>query len=198
MGLKPNERGWVTVDIGDAEDHQAFASITAMDMLIDGDLVDEGGSSELRAREIHLLPGFHARKGSEAHIVADALDLSCQDIATADLKSTVHTSNSGVTGEGSIHREKLIDLVLHPVDLVWSFQVIPNPSNGRFHIQIKGFSNLDSPFTATLNDRLGRRVHSFRMVDAAMEVDLHDLGPGVYTLRLSSNNSVQSETIVLL
>lgn len=68
----------------------------------------------------------------------------------------------------------------HPV-----LSLYPNPAGDLLTVSSDG-----SAHTAEILDQLGRKVAAFTMDSAMQELDVHDLAPGIYVLRLTSANGV--------
>ncbi len=75
------------------------------------------------------------------------------------------------------------------------FQLYPNPSTGKFTVQLAQF-----PINAELmvHDALGREMFRQRVRDQLLELDLKDLGPGIYMLLITSPSNGSSAVKLLL
>lgn len=76
-----------------------------------------------------------------------------------------------------------------------SFKIFPNPSTGLVNIQ----SNFSFTSDITVFDVQGRKVYTDlnKVIDNNSVLDLSFLSKGVYTIRVTSDNSTKNELLIL-
>lgn len=185
------------VAIGTTEDFQAFATLTAIDLTIDGDHVSDGGQTEMVARyEVNLRPGFDAVEGSTVHIYTAPLSPDCSDIDAADLRSTT-TATSMLQLASSASQERYIQLDFHASSVEFQVNVFPNPSQGTLSVVVlperEGIRG-----TWRLLDQTGKEAMTDIFMTSHFNIVHAGIAPGVYTLTLDMEGSTLKRSVVLL
>lgn len=101
----------------------------------------------------------------------------------------------GWTGEGPVFGLKMTYTEEYPIDGISSdyekldFNVYPNPSNGTFHINAQGTSQV------TIMNTAGQVVDS-RIINGAASINV-DLTTGVYFVRVQNGNKVGTKRLII-
>lgn len=66
-----------------------------------------------------------------------------------------------------------------------SFEVLPNPSNGQFRIQVQQLSE-EEQLSLSVYDMKGRLIYSAENIGADQEINLEDYSDGIYMIQLVS------------
>ena len=83
----------------------------------------------------------------------------------------------------------------HPA---WTWLIYPNPHNGQFEL------NITNPkreiIEVSMIDMLGRRIVDLKSHDLLIKeaISLRNFGPGIYLIRLTANNIIQSRKVLFL
>jgi len=78
------------------------------------------------------------------------------------------------------------------------FRIYPNPSNGKFYLEFIG--ELNDDIDLSIYDSFGNLVHSSRPEsrEGRHVIDLSGSAPGVYIVKIKSNDSVKTQRIILV
>jgi len=74
------------------------------------------------------------------------------------------------------------------------FNIYPNPSDGNF--EIKSYTGLENSLTIEIFDGFGRKVYSDNSFILPNNIKISNYIPGIYYLRISSNDKVTSKTLI--
>lgn len=170
----------VVVWSGETEDFSGISTLTAQDVVI-------GGTSELKARyEVHLTPGFEAVAGSECHIYTTPLNLSCEDISDAQLRSAEQSQGGeSASRPRSTTRigKKEVPLDFHFAEPSVQLDVFPNPASTLAKVQLTGQAvGGDAHWELELLDSQGRKVLAKDVHGNNAMLDMSRLAPGAYTV----------------
>lgn len=75
------------------------------------------------------------------------------------------------------------------------FSIFPNPNSGNFNIKIN--AQLSNSDLITITDILGRQVYQSKLNNTDSEIDLSELGKGVYTVSISTRNGKTAKKVVI-
>lgn len=122
----------IHIEPGSSEDYKGLASLTALDVLVDG-------NSEMKARyEVNWKPGFHASVGSDVHAFTTPLFVECSDVSSNDLRHRPTSIGSTISQAAPFEKQEAsIELVFHPNMNRTSVTVFPNPGK-VFEVRIHG------------------------------------------------------------
>lgn len=181
----------VVVWSGETEDHSSLSTLTAEDVTI-------AGSSELKARyEVHLKPGFHATTGSECHIYTTPLNLTCEEISDAQLRSVQQTEDGASGSRSSTREKKEVPLNFHFPESSVQLKVFPNPASGQVKVQLSGAAfNKPAKWNLLLLNSEGKEVLSLPFNGISCMLDMAPLASGTYTVVVRSNSQTLQQRIV--
>ena len=123
-----------------------------------------------------------------AGIFTESIKSNRISIALFDQVSLWNTLKSG---DGSYHAE-IIDLENEQVDV----QIYPNPAKNEVNINLTGFQNL-SGLEATLISTEGKIMKTFTITGIQTQINVLDLKPGVYILRVENADNVVIKRIAI-
>ena len=103
--------------------------------------------------------------------------------ATEVLDNSIDENCDGVDGYLSVE-----DLTLT------TFKIVPNPNNGTFVIEM---NTIVSNATVTIQDINGKAIQSSIFTGATFEANLSSLTPGIYFVKIQSENSIAIERMVI-
>lgn len=103
--------------------------------------------------------------------------------ATEVLDNSIDENCDGVDGYLSVE-----DLTLS------TFKIVPNPNNGTFVIEM---NTIVSNATVTIQDVNGKAIQSSIFTGATFEANLSSLTPGIYFVKIQSENSIAIERMVI-
>ena len=147
--------------------------------------IQSGASVSLIAEdEIRLMPGFHAKEGSNfSASIESCYSKSCfweQITTNGNSNSSSRLSSSKISS----------DTTLNP-----TFQVYPNPCRNEFTISLLEHEPTDS-VSYQLIDIQGRVIISQTINRKVCTVDVSTLQNGVYILRMDQNGKISQEQVV--
>ncbi len=182
----------VVVWSGETEDFTGISTLTAQDVVI-------GGNTEMKARyEVHLKPGFDATSGSECHIYTTPLNLSCEEISDAQLRSVEQSEESTSGSRSSTRTEKKeLPLDFHFAAPSVQLQVFPNPASNQVKVQLFGSGVEETVnWTLLLLNSEGKEVLAQPFNGINCELDMAPLASGTYTVVARSPGRVLQQRIV--
>lgn len=103
--------------------------------------------------------------------------------ATEVLDNTIDEDCDGVDGYLSVENLTLT-----------TFKIVPNPNNGTFVIEI---NTVVSNASVTIQDINGKVIQSSLFTGATFETNLSTLTPGIYFVKIQSENSIAIERMVI-
>lgn len=180
----------ITVPAAASEYFGAYATLTAHNVLVEG-------QAELVARyEVNLLPGFHAKVGSNMHAYTAPVFVECDDIASVDLRSltaSVPVPNSPPAAKQPPERE--LEIAFHTPSPHWDVELFPNPTMGMVHGRITGYPGTGG-IRLELRDAGGSRILQRPVPGARFDLDLSSLAPGAYALTLLAGDRLLVRHII--
>ena len=75
-----------------------------------------------------------------------------------------------------------------------SVKVSPNPNHGQFSIAIDG---LETDASIVVTDALGNTIKTYHHVNESVDIDLGDVVPGMYFVRVTSAEFSKVEKIIV-
>lgn len=187
----------VNVGLTEEQNYEATASLTAKHFTVEGDGSTQGGTSVLKATyEDHLLPGFHAQKGSEVHVYTESVLMDCGAVEAGNLRRMFPVDDGASTPVGKPQRS--IGLVLHPDPEVEEFQISPNPSNGIFNVTWEcAYYTLENPAQLTLTTTSGSVLLERTITPGRTELNLRPAASGTYNVSIEFRNKIRTRRIVI-
>ncbi len=149
-------------------------------------ILNSGSSTSFIAgKSIKFLPGFHAENGSymEANITTDAkfCDVEDKSIVLADYKQYISKR------EEDSKKVKGSEI---------EFKVFPNPSNGRFTIEL---SEEVRNSEVLIYNITGSEIVRFKTVDQlSILVDIQGIGNGIYFIKVNNREGKQITQKILI
>jgi hypothetical protein len=186
----------VTVNIGNTRNFKGLSTLTALNVLIDGNS-SQGGHSEMKARnEVNLKPGFQSAWGSEVHIYTEPLFADCSETYN-DLGFRPSGSNaSNGTNANSSAKEVEIDFHLQDIEV----KIYPNPNTGEFAIEVinpvRGNKELHNQ--VKIQDSFGKEIRNEKFTGNILHLSAPELQPGIYLLRISSNERISIQKFIII
>ncbi len=151
--------------------------------------VNSGGKADFRARhEVHLLSGFDASSGSEVHIYCAETFPDCSNVPNKMVNPSI--DNNQITDDAE---SKEIELKFS-VNETFSFNVFPNPTDGKVTLTINSNNNLNC--TAEISDILGNKLLKRKVVEFTAEFDLSKFGRGIYFLKVYTDDIIKTKMII--
>jgi hypothetical protein len=179
------------VTLGDSRNFIEWNSVSVSNTHIHGNCIN-GGVADFTARdEIKLLDGFFAECGSEVMIQTMETYPICSDFQNYYRTMLIPESN---IENGNQSREISISFINQDKDL--SFEIFPNPSSGKFSIEIREFK-LDKFYQVAVFNSLGKFVYSTAVFSNQSNLDFCHLTKGFYIVRVSSEGCYSTEKIVI-
>lgn len=74
-----------------------------------------------------------------------------------------------------------------------NFEVYPNPGTGKFHLVFQDIQKSNG----YIFNSLGQRVYEFQISGLQSEIDLSNLAPGIYFLRMQQENKLYGTSLVI-
>jgi hypothetical protein len=147
----------------------------------------ESGSSAtlIAGKSIQLLPGFHASEGCfmNAKITIDAS--FCSESGFILPPDTTVEKSVEVPGKSSA----ITDYIKYK-----TVKVVPNPNNGRFAVQLTNFDNM---VEISLYNVLGKKVFHSATNLPVYDIDLPEIGKGIYFIKARSGNEQVTKKMVV-
>ncbi len=165
------------------------------------DNIQSSGTATLHAgAEVHLFPGFNAVQGSQVHLYNASCNTGYMRLMSTEttvdntvssgyvpVKNTgaAETQNSALSANNSkIQKKSNV-----------GFNVMPNPSNGKFILTIK--DNNELPSEISIIDGFGSIIQKVEMNQKnSCTLDLSNYADGVYTIRASYYGKVESKLVI--
>ncbi|GAB5539465.1 MAG: hypothetical protein Salg2KO_15680 [Salibacteraceae bacterium] len=150
------------------------------------------------------LAGF-ARSDANGEYAIDNLSLGTYEVYVDVLNKTAYPHVVALTDEitTSDNRDfEVVGDVIKPIELVGiadnvssKFEVYPNPTDGRLHINTSGLA-IDNISVFSI---LGERVVTFTPTQqgGVINLDLSELAPGTYVLEVNGDNTPFHQTIIV-
>ena len=137
---------------------------------------------------------FYATNTSEVHIYIDKTFPDCPDfhlyLNQDRIKPNSHsTSGSPVTTD--------IEIYFHIPAVENTLSVIPNPSNGKFYIQLNSFADNSLIYQITIYDLVGREIFSSSESKKSVNLDLSAYPKGIYFLKAKDETKYYTKKIIL-
>jgi hypothetical protein len=145
---------------------------------------ESGSTADLIAgTSVTLLPGFHAKSGSNVHIYISPAGPFCEAQLTALNQPIVYKSIEIDRKENTIDVfEKLL-------------KVYPNPNNGRFTISTQNFNSNIDVMVFNLSGKMIHYINGLNGNNAAIEIS--NSTPGFYYVRVSDGETVKTAKIII-
>ncbi len=182
----------IIIPIGTAEDHDGLSTLTTEDVTI-------AGTSELKARyEVHLKPGFHATTSSECHIYTAPLNLSCDEVSEAQLRSVEQTGQGNSNSYNSPRTDQEeVELNFHFEEPSFKLEVFPNPTSDEVRVQLSG-SGLERGelWELILLNSEGQEVLKRTFGGSNCTLHMASLASGAYTVVARSPGRALQQRIV--
>ena len=184
----------VIVWSGETEDFSGISTLTVGDVVI-------GGTSELKARyEVHLTPGFEAVAGSECHIYTTPLNLSCEEISDAELRSMEQTGQGSSSMHSTQHTPKEqeeVELNFHFKEPALRMDVFPNPTSNHVLVQLSGpVREIGENWELSLVTSEGQEVIKRAFNGTSYVLDMARMASGTYTVVVRSIDHSLQQRIV--
>lgn len=131
------------------------------------------------------LPGFSVPFGGglvlPAQLTTGTHYYVCTAHASSGMKGTIIVQNA----------LSIPDVALQP-----RFSIYPNPSNGKFQLSCNSLLPSNN-CNIKVYDLRGQMVYECEVTDITSEIDLNNLNPGIYFIRFSDGQSIQTRKIVI-
>lgn len=187
----------ITVPISSMQNFHGLSTLSANNVIIEGnDII--GGSSELKSSlEVNLKSGFNAQSGCEVHVFNESIDVYCEEINSLGFRR----ANSNVAlkdQDGAFAKEQEIEINFLPNQSHVSATIYPNPNNGNFVVNFLGNVKRKSPSTIRIFDSLGNEVMRDKFEGVQYKASLTNLLPGFYFIYTNSDgNSLFLKFIIM-
>ncbi|MBN1927285.1 MAG: BspA family leucine-rich repeat surface protein [Prolixibacteraceae bacterium] len=176
----------VTVSTGEDNCYDAYNTITVAG---DGNSVEiQDGASAffIAGQSVVFLHGFHAASGSyvDAHITTEGLfcnDLPESILAVVPVEKSVFISPIQEPEENDIHSFA-------------SMKAYPNPSNGRFTVEL---SNFKGEVSLAVYNSTGAIINQIVTHEEAISIDLSIQRKGIYFIRATDTNETVAQKIIV-
>jgi PQQ-dependent dehydrogenase (s-GDH family) len=156
-------------------------------------------STNLPTDTLHYLAGYRFRNvtvSPTGDTLFLAVDNSCCTIGpNSIIGSSVASPNLGFILRMVYLTTLPLDTALQkapPSDPVTQYGVYPNPATKTVHVQIP--DDAPKPLSAILYDITGKPVLIRQILAGAGTLDIHELAPGIYILRLANSRGVTQST----
>jgi len=182
----------IVIPTGTTEDHDGLSTLTTEDVTI-------AGTSELKARyEVHLKPGFHATTSSECHIYTAPINLTCEEVSDAQLRSVEQTGQGNNSSHNSSRTDKEeVELNFHFEEPSFKLEVFPNPTSDQVRVQLTG-SGLEGVeiWELILLNSEGKEVIARTFDGSNCTLNMASLASGAYTVVARSPGHALQQRIV--
>ncbi|MEK6616660.1 MAG: T9SS type A sorting domain-containing protein [Bacteroidota bacterium] len=163
--------------------------------------VNPGGTLNLVAEnKVILLPRFKAELGSHfcAQIGPSCFPIPNCRIVPLDNNSTNDnvSSDSFILDAPPAFDSKKDDELVKPI-LSSSCNIIPNPSNGKFNIEITNFSEMNSEIRIEIYNTLGEKVFQSIINTQQSAIDLSTQSKGIYFIKVISGENIFTQKIII-
>ena len=149
------------------------------------DLLGGSISDFIAGENIKFLPGFHAHSGSQVNAYITSDGNYCQaPIANNTFIKNVYKSMQTETNNNNLQN----------ADKFKTIKVYPNPSNGRFYLELTKF---DEPATIQISNLSGLIVYR-KIIDLNQtEIELENIEKGLYFIIVSCGKITGTQKIII-
>jgi hypothetical protein len=172
----------VTLNNGDEHKFRGYNSVTASSIII-----NTGSTADFSARnEVNIQHDFETKRGSETHIYLSASD--CDNSLFSTFNKIASPNSNFVNGEA-----KSIEINFRKNK--GSFEIYPNPNAGKFKVSI--YSDNCNNAKCEVLDISGRLVFKKILNTNLFDIDLSHLSKGIYQIRTTLQNEINSQKIII-
>jgi len=194
------------LDLGDRIINSGqFIAYEAESIMVNGNfIVQPGGHLDMKAEQIVLKPGFHAKAGSTVHLEADISWIcsagSLQSVSFSPLSSLAFKEVSETQFESEIQ----VNLQTHPKNLQThpteqkienEVRFFPNPVENILNMQI--LNGIEGNIRITIINSTGQTVYSqLIMNNADNTIDFSQFNSGLYFINIVFRDGIQTIKII--
>jgi hypothetical protein len=179
-----------TVLNGQTKNYQGRKSLT-----VSNTTINSGGTATFTSsKEIHLLPGFEAKAGSDVHIFISDIPPDCNDFSNYLM---LRQSNPNTSSSSEDIKVKEIELSFKKYLNESSISVFPNPTNSTATVQLNSKNKNASINFVKIYDILGKEILSQKVNETSISLDLSGYQKGVYVIQVNDFEKTFHQKIII-
>jgi len=136
---------------------------------------------------------FHAESGSETHLFIEETFPVCTDFSAYRTSTTPPVEQTG----NNANLKQEIEIQFKKKLAEMDFTIYPNPNNGKYTLAITTSENLIENALMEIFSLVGNKVYSQAITTSITNIDVSALTKGIYMIKFSYNNKVESKKLVI-
>ncbi|MCC6182355.1 MAG: T9SS type A sorting domain-containing protein [Bacteroidia bacterium] len=136
---------------------------------------------------------FHAESGSETRLFIEETFPVCTDFSAYRTSATPSAEQTG----NDIRFKQEIEIQFKKKLAEMDFTIYPNPNNGRYTLAVNTLENLNVNALMEIFSLVGNKVYTQVISTSITNIDVSALTKGIYMIKFSYNNKVESKKLVI-